>query len=423
MSGEVSTSESQWGAFIKAESADLDDEGWWQWDGPRSSSPAFSYLCLGMWFGHPDGLQEFTDLVEAALCVLQREHRINFDAFEDCYLEVPFRFSSVNDWINTLHSWAFRFQMPLLRHDTRAWGTADNDRRDFFELGGEYGQLDGISYPTHPLRFTLIDNVFTSSMTAIRAFLEPNDVIGTLNPWPSTVGKRGDDDEHDLAPLPSTAGKNDDNDEHDLDACHRLQELPTGWAIFPAGSQTPIFSKYSGLYRIAVLIEREGQDMLAEDLLDYGARPFRSQGKAADYEGANVEHGMTERRKVGGRESSSGEEDLHEVGEALQKVMEEQKEAERRSDDVEYERTRKVIAEILDEYEVIKGKVRRRRKRQTKEEKNAYDTVRKTIEKAIQDVTLQSTELGQELDKQIHFPELVFRSEPGCTPWRVLRIR
>ena len=141
---EVKADRSQWEAFINSESANLKDVEWWQWDGPHPAYPSCGSLCLGMWFGHPDGLQEFTDLVESALCVLQRE---DFADVDD--LVVPFAFGSSRQWLSTLHSWAFRFQMPLLRSDMTLWGAEDCDPHQFIELSERWGRVEDTSYPLH----------------------------------------------------------------------------------------------------------------------------------------------------------------------------------------------------------------------------------------------------------------------------------
>jgi hypothetical protein len=75
--------------------------------------------------------------------------------------------------------------MPLLRSDMTLWGVEDHDPEDFYELAEQWETLDGgTSIPRHPVVWRLIDNVFTSAATAIRALLWPDAVITTNEPWP-----------------------------------------------------------------------------------------------------------------------------------------------------------------------------------------------------------------------------------------------
>ncbi len=64
-------------------------------------------------------------------------------------------------------------------------GVEDHAPEDFYELAEQWETMDGgTSIPRHPVVWRLIDNVFTSAATAIRALLWPDAVIATNEPWP-----------------------------------------------------------------------------------------------------------------------------------------------------------------------------------------------------------------------------------------------
>jgi len=172
--GRVRITLSQWDAFRVAASGQLEAEEWSQWD-----EPSFDDDHLGLWLGDGEGLDEFVNLSESVAMVLSHE-ALDFDPL-DFNLEV----NEWSDWIDRLHSWAFKHQMPLLRSDMMLLGTEDHDPEDFYELAEQWETLDGgTSIPRHPVVWRLIDNVFTSAATAIRALLWPDAVITTDEPWP-----------------------------------------------------------------------------------------------------------------------------------------------------------------------------------------------------------------------------------------------
>ncbi len=172
--GRVGISLSQWDAFRIAASDQLDAEVWSQWDEPTLEDDY-----LGLWLGNGEGLDEFVNLSESVAMVLSHE-ALDFDPL-DFNLEV----AHGSDWLVRLHDWAFKHQMPLLRSDMTLWGAEDHDSEDFYELAEQWETLDGeTNIPLHPVVWRLIDNVFTSSATAIRALLWPDAVIATNEPWP-----------------------------------------------------------------------------------------------------------------------------------------------------------------------------------------------------------------------------------------------
>ena len=172
--GRVGISLSQWEAFRTVCSEQLNADTWWQWD-----EPSFDCDYLGKWFGDGEGLDEFANLSESVAMVLSRED-VDFDPL-DFNLEVHHG----SDWLSRLHDWAFKYKMPLLRSDMTLWGCEDYVYEDFYELAEQWETLDsGVRIPRHPVVWRLIDNVFTSSATAIRAILRPDTVIATNEPWP-----------------------------------------------------------------------------------------------------------------------------------------------------------------------------------------------------------------------------------------------
>lgn len=173
-SGRVGITLSQWETFRRVESDSLDPDAWWQWEKPHSDDEY-----LGQWLGDPDGMEEFANLSESVAMVLIREV-IDFDPL-DFNAEV----NCGKDWLHLLHNWAFKYQMPLLRSDMSLWGVENYELEEFYDLAGQWEtQDDGTKFPRHPVVWRLIDNVFSSSMTALRAFLSTDSVIATNEPWP-----------------------------------------------------------------------------------------------------------------------------------------------------------------------------------------------------------------------------------------------
>ena len=181
--GESSITFAQWGTFIEAEGDRLENERWSQWEGPLINLNSMSKSSeLGLWTGDPEGLDDFVSLSSSICMALQGEGILGGDW---------------RRWLEQLHEWAFRYQMPLLRCDISLWGRNDDyDLEDFYRISSQWtwGDSPDLCYPSHPIVWRIVDNLFTSSATAIRAILAPNDVIATMNPWPSeTVGELFDE--------------------------------------------------------------------------------------------------------------------------------------------------------------------------------------------------------------------------------------
>jgi hypothetical protein len=267
-SGRVGISLPQWDAFRRAASDQLDAQEWWQWDEPswrsgnyarvrfgedgdveefgNTSEPVASHY-PGLWFGDGEGLEEFKNLSESVAMVLSQE-ALDFDPL-DFNLEV----AHGSDWLVRLHEWAFKHQMPLLRSDMTLWGAEDHDSEDFYELAEQWETLDGgTSIPRHPVVWRLIDNVFTSSATAIRALLWPNAVITTNEPWP-------------LSPSASLFRHAIYGDGENTS--HKSRSVPVSsnavlyeglhWRVrYELDEKEGVFRGYEGLYRIVLLLQK-----------------------------------------------------------------------------------------------------------------------------------------------------------------------
>lgn len=265
--GHVGITLPQWDAFRRAASDQLDAQEWWQWNEPSWQSgyvrvrfgedggleelgkvdePLASHD-PGLWFGDGEGLDEFVNLSESVAMVLSQD-TLDFDPF-DFNLEV----GGWVDWLNRLHDWAFKHQMPLLRSDMTLWGVEDHDPEDFYELAEQWDSLDGgTSIPRHPVVWRLIDNVFTSSATAIRALLWPNAVITTNEPWP-------------LSPSASLFHHAISGDGENTS--HKSRSVPVSsnavlyeglhWRVrYELDEKEGVFSGYEGLYRIVLLLQK-----------------------------------------------------------------------------------------------------------------------------------------------------------------------
>lgn len=251
----------QWAAFRVAASNRLEAGEWSQWD-----EPSFDGDHLGLWLGDGEGLDEFVNLSESVAMVLSQE-ALDFDPF-DFNLEV----GGWSDWLNRLHDWAFKHQMPLLRSDMTLWGTEDHDSEDFYELAEQWETLDGgTSIPRHPVVWRLIDNVFTSSATAIRALLWPDAVIATNEPWPLSpsaslfrhaISGDGENTSHKSSSVPVSS-----NAVH-YDGLH--------WRVrYELDEKEGVFSGYEGLYRIVLLLQKPFHFFEFPEL---SLRPFTENG-------------------------------------------------------------------------------------------------------------------------------------------------
>lgn len=173
--GTVDISESQWSTFETANESIHPADEWAKWSGIHRSLEGSDSPFLGRWAGSPEGIEEFVNLADSVCIAL---------ADEDMG-ELP-RLKDYGDWLWLLHTWAFRHQMPLLRSDMNVWGCEQfPESDDFYRLIETWTDPDenGIGFPKHPLRWRLLFNVFTSSAAAIDAFLSPERVIASNEPF------------------------------------------------------------------------------------------------------------------------------------------------------------------------------------------------------------------------------------------------
>lgn len=232
----------QWEVFRQAAFAQLDDDVWSQWDEPSAEDDY-----LGLWSGDGEGLAEFVDLRESVAMVLSRED-MDFDPFNwSCEIQRG------SDWLPLLHDWAFKHQMPLLRSEMGLWGCDEYDLEDFYELAEMWDTLDdGTKIPRHPVVWRLVDNVFTSSMTAIRAMLWPDSVVTTYEPWPVMRGEFLD------LPLAEDADNSlADSRDSSTSKVNSLVYDGLLWTIcYLKEPKTDRFRGYEGFVRIAKLLQK-----------------------------------------------------------------------------------------------------------------------------------------------------------------------
>lgn len=413
-------SDAQWQAFIDAESANVAGDDWWEWDGPYSAEPGFSGWCLGRWFGHPDGMQEFINLVDSATTVLQSEE---FSEVGDT--EIPFAFSSFNQWMSTLHTWAFRFQMPLLRCDMNRWGAEDADLDQFNDLGELWRRTENSDYPVHPVCWTLIDNVFTSSATAIRTILRPDNVVTTNEPWPtdnSSIRRSV------VRPFEQLETAQQNADAAETISSHRIVLGPLGWTIEPAGSGQTSSTKFqSGLHRIAALIEHSSKEFDPKELAGYGGRSTKMSSRVLSAHDLDEGHSLRLRNRIGLKQDQDDEQGRRDAKNELLEWIEVKTKAEATGNKMELEEAEEHIESIRKQFNVTEdGTIKPQRPFRDKNDKNAKDTVSTTMKKAVADLKKQLPELESEFDRllaQITFskPTLKFEPNPEWTNWTVVR--
>lgn len=410
--GGVHLSETEWQAFIEAQSNEVDEGEWSQWDGPYWASPDYFATCLGRWSGHPDGLQEFINLSNSVTEVLKRE---DFSSVDDRYLRFSFR--SWREWLSTIHSWAFQFQMPLLSSDMTLWGAEEYDQDDFYELAEQMSQTGDVEWPLHPIRWSLIYNVFTSSAAAIRAILRPQTVIGVNEPWPSS--------ERISMPLPPEAV-----DVIPPQICHRIVRDPVGWHVVFADDPSPVICAHaSGIHIISLLLQWSGQELDASQLCQYGTRSRHSSSISRTKEDFDDGDGITFGKKPLSKQYQDDEDARRRTEQLLNGLLQERAEALRDNDvaakliiaDIDEK-----ICQISQQYNVDdddgKFKVKPQRAFRDEGEQKAYDLVARNIRNAINGLRKRAPKhlmAIKELEDQIGLPRLVFEKNDRFTPWIV----
>jgi hypothetical protein len=170
--------------------------------------------------------------------------------------------------------------MPLLSNRVELWRGEGIDQHEWYRVASEWVDCgEGLRYPKHPYRWILNYDLFTSSMTAIRALLEPEFVIGQLGPWPLKKSYRqshqimegldGDTTE------PETSARVLARDKHVINLCI------SGWEVWFKGADRPIRPiNQAGLHRLAMLIETAPEQWCPRKLSEYGARRPGRLGRA-----------------------------------------------------------------------------------------------------------------------------------------------
>jgi len=404
-SGEVYFNEAQWQAFMDAEPSNLDESEWSEWDGPHSGSPGFGGEFLGRWYGNPGGQQEFINLAAALTAILDRE---DFSSVDN--LALPFAFGSWVEWLSTIHFWASRFQLPLLSSDLGLWGVEDSDADEFYELTEKLNKTGDVSWPPHPLKWSLTFNVFTSSAAAIRAILRPNAVIAFNEPWPYSEIKSNALPPGGIDVIPTSS--------------HRIVHDQIGWYVHFADSPRPVMCKQkAGLHRMAVLIQRKGSEVEPSELSQYGARQEPAARKVHKRECVDGSDGLTVGKSPFAKQEKDDEEARRRTQERLDELSRDRKEALRDNNATIIAEIDDEIRQIAEEYNVNENfKVKSQRPFRDLQEKKAYDSVAATIRNAIKElrnVAPQHLKAINELEDQIRLPKLIFVQNEKFTSWVV----
>lgn len=284
---EDSVTDRGWLLFIEDEGRHLSDDGWHDWEF-GFNVPGWSYSSLARWFGDSTGRVVLNRLIDAVLDVLERE---DLSAIPEHI--IPFNFGSVEGWIGTLHSWAFRIQMPLLKCSMAPWNTAE-DVDELEEVTREWIKTkDKMCYPKHPLRFTLEHDLFTSSMAAISSLIWPDLVVGINEPWPlrATENRKVPEAETERKAKLEAGSAQDASAPEEI--VHVISRTQIGWEVFLFDQGCRIQLKNeAGLHRIAMLIRDYPKEWCPIDLAQYGARSIRKVGKVSSTTPLDYDSGL-----------------------------------------------------------------------------------------------------------------------------------
>lgn len=407
----------QWEAFRQAASAQLDDDVWSHWDEPSAED---DYLCL--WSGDGEGLAEFVDLSESVAMVLSREN-VDFDPFNwSCEIQQG------SDWLPLLHDCAFKHQMPLLRSEMGLWGCDEYDLEDFYELAEMWDTLDdGTKIPRHPVVWRLIDNVFTSSMTAIRAMLWPDSVIATYEPWPVMRGEF-------TSPVPvivtEELGVHEECPSSDTSR-HQLIEEELFWSVRCAETgQHFRFETKIGFEYIAMLLRSSGIRVNPVDAYAMHGRKVQRVGAAATRFGKEQRNEanflLDSSNSLGRNHSVIDLEADREIRDEYQRLMDEltrvghpsHEDAEEvHKLDKELEMFKKMFIADHDE----NGKIRLFPKSDWEKPRKAISNA---IDRTLRDIRTKSQELAEQLHSQIDRTHgFCFRPNPRLPKWLVTEQR
>ncbi|WP_161604785.1 hypothetical protein, partial [Roseiconus nitratireducens] len=358
----------------------------------------------------------FFNLVESTLNVLTEEDLKEIEVND----LVPFNFNSAEGWVGSLHAWAFRYQMPLLRCTMTTWGRENGDRREFFETVNLWRQLDrGTRYPAHPIRWTLIDDVFTSSVSAIRALLRPDLVLTENEPWPladmpvrhagfaSSPDTSQQEDDHNSATkgvdsedlrfeqaanaVDGDASEVSEESEQSSTKAHELIETHDNkWHVRFSGSDVvEVIGQQAGLHRIAYLIEHSPNSVdpvtlhrISGQVVKRGGRPRKASEIEPDIELRMDLPGGGKRKKAYDPE---GKADL------LRRLEECQSDMENAIELGSAGRAEQLSDEIVEIEEALNAYFR------NSTFKNAKDNIKKSIDNAINELKTKRPDMDQEL--------------------------
>jgi hypothetical protein len=414
--GNEAASVDEWNEFIRNATEQLPKGEWSEWE--FLQIPGLNDWGIGRWFGDPAGRQKFCSLVDGLLAVLNRE-----DVTAIPHKVIPFDFSSLDGWVGTLHSWAYRIQMPLLSCHSLLWGFEyfDRDAAPKFAMGWITSK-EGTRYPANPYRFELDFDVFTSSMTAIRALLEPEYVIGQNEPWPlrkslqqsliKLEGMIAAEDEAEHAKSPRELSK----------AKHVISHGLYGWEIWFRGADKQVRpANQAGLHRLAKLIETAPEGWCPKQLSEYGARKFGAVGKAAS---ETLSRGEAHDLIIGAGRGRNRDDVPAEVADERKKTLEKLKQL--RIDRAEAERDGDRI-----QLEEINEEIRRLAEFVNDNErdpvfKKAKDGIRTTINRLIKELMEiapeRKTDIEQlEIRVDTKSTQISFRGDPEAMDWIVHR--
>ncbi len=404
--GVVPMAADQWDAFIKGESFLLEGT-WFDWHGPHEY---FNSRWLGMWYGDPGGKDEFLRLCKSIASVLRMETRIA--GCEGGTLAVR----GWPDWIFSIHDWAHRHQMPMLRSQLTIWNSSaplpsddwgDDDLAVALAADRNWKSLDGVRYPAHPYVRSLVDNVFTASRTALRALLRPEFVAATRMPWRThDTGYREALVDYEAASAKAHILRRTESDD---------------WVIWLRGRIAPVMiGQQAGLHRIAELIGNDWTEYTALQLCKLGGRPVEQSEKVKQ---ASVEAGTFE--NLFALDAHQPKDDLmyrEKVEQRLVDLHEDRIDATSRGDDVALLRIDEEVAAINRDVNVSDDGncVTQQRAFPKTQIIKAKKMVRMSILRVLEEIEVIEPAAAHELSKQLTTSEpFSFRSNPKFTPWRL----
>lgn len=238
--GDERISVDQWNLFRDEESVQFSNDGWWEWDGPIVSPRSEFAVGFGYWSGEGSGLESFLELGDSVAIVLSDEGA---------------GIDSWRSWLRLLHEWGIRYELPLLRSDLSLWGCEGYSMEQFDDLCGKWVTSDDGQrlYPKHPIIWRLVHNVFTSSAAALRAIVEPTEVIASNDPWPvETIGDLFEASEISVE-VPSVI---------EAESPNRLVFDGYNWAVYFDGEKEHSgsrFQGYEGFKRLGMILEEPGR--------------------------------------------------------------------------------------------------------------------------------------------------------------------